>query len=260
MKEWDISFPLPLALEENGDLNEGLFDNPVSVGDEICFGFSCRRTTTKTTTTTATTENEPDATPAPKKKEELTLHVVLQDEIGKIFHQVLPLDLDAFYEQMKKEDEYAGMNTATAELKCTSREGVVGCPARFSFDVDISNLATLSMMDDHHHRLLYSISCDAKDWILAGRTQGIVASATNNDDDATNKLSSFSVDFVGIPTRSGLLTRFPEIRISYADGKDDIPSIIVHCNIPESFRSLSHTNHMALATPSVVEIPLNNHG
>ena len=250
IKEWDVTIPPPLILEKNGDLNKGLFEHPVAVGEELFFSFSCERIeTTKEKSMDASLENEKP-----------TLHVVLQDEIGKTFHQVLPLDLDEFYEKLKRENEYSGMNIVQARLNCSSDEGVVGAPAKFIMDVDISNLEVLEKRSSkelenvsnllNENLLIYTISCDENDWILSGRVQGIVE--RSNDE---NGNTSFSLEFVGIPTRPGLLATFPKINLKYKQqlGKRYIedttePPITVHCIYPDHFRSLSYTNHMALAT------------
>lgn len=251
LKEWDVTLPAPLVLSNDGDMNNDLFENSFTLGEEIFFGFSCTRE-----------KIEVDAFGQIDEKNRPTLHVVLQDEIGKTFHQVLPLDLDEFYHKMKKEIEFAGMNTAKADLKIASNEGVVGAPAYFTFDVDINNLSDLekhmSGTDNGYDKcvqanvLLYSISCDDNDWILSGRVRGTVDRTLNGDEN-----NSFCIDFIGIPTRSGLLTSFPKFHLMYTSFSQledsSLPQIFVQCNFPDSFRSLPYTNHMALATPAIVE-------
>ena len=225
LKEWDVHFPPPLVLDNEGDVNHGLFSHPVAEGEELFFAFTCKRD---------------DSLPC-ESREKPILHVILQDEFKKTFRQVLTLDMDNFYEKVMLEEVFNVSNTATAVLTCSSDEGVVGAPVYFTFELDISMLGKAKDEKIKPKSLLYSISCDAKDWILSGRVRGVVD---------TLLPSPRRIDIIGIPTRSGLIKRFPEVELFF---HEENPPISVRCRYPDSFRSLSYTNHMALAYPSVLE-------
>lgn len=301
LNQWNISFPPPLSLEPEGDLNDGLFGNPIVVGEEIFFGFLCTRLMSDPF-------SDDISSIADSLKDFPTMDIVLQDDIGKTFHQVLPLDsMEEFYQQMKKEDEYARLNTVSARLSCSAQEGVVGAPVNFQFRVDVSNLRSLEqkiltptsekgmteregiVAKDKNGRplILYSTLCNFGDWILSGKVQGTCTEKIEVDT-ASGK-SFFTLDFVGIPTRSGLLANFPELELSFCSlsgnnknssssdinstssattfsreeenegeeggGKNNhIPQISVQCVYPDAFQSLSYTYHTALATP-LTEFP-----
>lgn len=76
IKEWDIRLPYPLRVNENGDMNQDLFEHAIAEGEQLSFGFKCAYDESIET-----------------KYQEPILHVVLQDEFGKTFNQVLGLTL-----------------------------------------------------------------------------------------------------------------------------------------------------------------------
>eukprot|EP00978_Attheya_sp_CCMP212_P029292 scaffold103588_cov50-Attheya_sp.AAC.4 len=235
LKEWDLRLPPSLLPMDNNDLNAGLFDHPVLEGDEFFLSFMCKHV---------------DKLPLSGEKESI-LQVVLKDEFGKTFDQLLSLDLESFYEQVRKQDEFS--SAVTAELKCSIDEGIVGEPVHFTYHVDATTLnaakreelASSSSSNGHSNGstalvFIYFVSSEDSDWILGGQVQGTLQA---------DKSGSFSVDFVGIPTRSGVLMRFPKISLKFEDSP-----IIVELRQPESFKSLSYTHHMALACPTSMNV------
>ena len=237
LKEWSVSYPSLLKVTEDGDMNQQMFGHAVAEGEELFFGFKCIRQDS------GSSSKSPDDEPI--------LHVILQDEFGKTFRQVLPLSLNNVFAQMRREDDFSSMNVATAELLCSSYEGVVGSPVKFTFEVDLSALKSSSRLP-----IVYTVYCDEADWILGGRVQGFVA---DNSSDGT----SFKLDFVGIPTQSGLIKRWPEIVLEYDDsspvaggsGKSKaLPPISVHSRNPEVFKSLAYTHHAALACTTLLDV------
>ena len=282
LKEWDVVFPPPLVLAEDGgsDLNVGLFGHAVAEGEELFFGFRCDVRSDSTAT------SDPGVARYVAREDQLSsdgnfgrpiLQVVLQDEFGKTFRQVLPLDLDEYYRKLRGEqDELAGQSTASAELTCEVEEGVVGGPIRFAFRLDLAEVARRgSSLDDPFSPSLscaaapiqYAVTCRGADWILSGTVQGTI--------DPTSDLLP-TLEFVGIPTRSGVLRHFPEIELRYLQSSSGStvlaagrhrpggappsraslppPPIAVRTRHPDSFRSLSYTHHMALACAATVEV------
>ena len=259
LHEWSITFPPPLRVDQ--EFNQNLFDHTVVEGEELFFGFRCLRMETHhydnhtddtTTITTTSSVKEEEDRPV--------LQVILRDEFGKTFRQVLPLDLYDFYEWMKQEDACSNMNTVQAQLQSSQTEGVVGSPVIFQYHVDTSMLTTIKRrmslnysdtnLDNNKSKmLLFQIRSNPSDWILGGKVQGLIPLSASQ--------STYSLEFTGIPTRSGLLNRFPEISLlhHYPDNvSSSTPaSIKVQTKHPDSFKSLSYTNHMALACPSTLE-------
>ena len=257
IKKWECKFPPPLELLPDGDANDILADHPVAEGQEIYMSFTCRKMT----------QVDPDQLRTPESDDTRpTLVVVLRDDQGKSFRQVLPLDLDEIYERIKQELVFSGQNTAYAELMGSSEEGMVGSPVKFTYTVDVSSLnVTLKRKssrqsgstdeEDETEKeevisspLLYSVVCDHRFWILGGKVGGIVPT------DGTFKLS-----FIGIPTQAGVHKRFPEMKLYYAAPSDGTPAptLTVHCRVPETFVSLSFKNHLALAAPASIEASSN---
>jgi len=239
LKEWNVSFPSLLKVAEDGDMNQQMFGHAVAEGEELFFGFKCTRQESGSSSTTGAAEEEP------------ILHVILQDEFGKTFRQVLPLSLNDILAQMRREADFSTMNVATADLRCSSYEGVVGSPVKFTFEVDLGASQSSSQLP-----IVYTIYCDEADWILGGRVQGFV-------DGGSRTGRSFKLEFVGIPTQSGLIKRWPEIVFEYADpspvasnnGKfKPLAPITVHSRNPEEFKSLAYTHHAALACTTLLDV------
>ena len=67
--------------------------------------------------------------------------------------------------------------------------------------------------------------------------------------------SKFQVEFVGIPTQSGVIKRWPEILLEYDSSLTSAkaPPITVNVRYPEFFNSLAYTHHAALAYTSLLE-------
>ncbi|KAL7526345.1 hypothetical protein ACHAXR_002244, partial [Thalassiosira sp. AJA248-18] len=162
IKEWHLDLPPPLLVEEDGDLNKGMFHHAIPEGEMLLFGFKCIRTDTS--------EMEPIC-------ERPLLRVVLQDDFGKTFLQVLPLCLEDIYKKLRKEDVYAELYTATAELTCSAEEGTVGHPVPFVYDLNLQSLTSprqrrrtslgnASVMSSVSGcSILYTIVSDGSDWI-----------------------------------------------------------------------------------------------
>jgi hypothetical protein len=231
IKEWNIKLP-KLHVGDGADLNQDLFGHAVSEGDQILFTFDC-----------SNSEESDECCDM-----EPTLDIVLEDEFGKTLVQALFLDLDQFYEQLRREDEFTCEGHVAAELLCSAAEGPVGAPVNFTYSVDIHRLSKPEKRNitspthgansvEKEPRLLYKISCDEMEWIVSGKTEGEVGQL-------------FTLHFVGIPVRPGLLTRFPEIRVYYETISGDLPPIELRCVLPKSFNSLPLLNQMVLACPS----------
>ncbi|KAL7441224.1 hypothetical protein ACHAXM_007726 [Skeletonema potamos] len=245
VKEWHLDLPSPLVVEEDGDLNKGMFQHAIPEGEMLLFGFKCLRT-----------DNSDESS-----SERPILRVVLQDDFGKTFLQVLPLNLDDIYKQLRKEDEYAELHNATAELVCSVEEGSVGHPVPFVYNLNLRSLispkARKSSMsvsvasEGPRPTILYNIISEGSDWIVSGKVQGLIDSKQSD---------IVSIPFRGIPTRSGLLRHFPEIIIEYlpiATLSESLPArtppITVLSKTPERFKSLAFTNSLSLAVPQELE-------
>jgi hypothetical protein len=231
IKEWSIKLP-KLHVGDGADLNQDLFGHAVSEGDQIFFTFDC--------------SNREEANECCNL--EPTLDIVLEDEFGKTLDQVLFLDLDQFYEQLRIEDEFICEGHIAVELLCSAAEGPVGAPVTFTYSVDIHRLSKPQKRNitspaprangvEMEPRLLYKISCDETEWIVSGKTEGEFGQI-------------FTLDFVGIPLRPGLLKRFPEMRVYYESIDRDLPPIELRSLLPKSFNSLPFLNQMVLACPS----------
>ena len=226
IKDWQVKLP-GLEVCEDGDLNQELFVQAVDEGEQISFAFECTHI--------------PGANRASNLDSEPTLDIVLEDEFGKTFTQVIPLDMEEFYEQLRVEDESTGVSV-TAELYCSVDEGLMGAPVTFTYLVDVGDVPKPSPSNgaDSELRLSYAISCDTRDWILSGKVQGILDFSS----------SDISLEFVGIPVNPGVVKGFPHIQLQYISSGDRLPPIRVRAQLPEVFTSLAFANHMALACPA----------
>ena len=224
LKEWNITFPSPIHLADKGDLNYGLFDRSVVEGEELFFGFKCCL----------------DFTPQTNLKVvRPLLNIVLQDHFGKSFLQVLPLDLEAFYKRVAIECNRDSSNVADVNFSLNSNEGLFGLPVSFQCEVDCRRLAEIVPSD-----LLYNLSCNDGDWIIGGKVRGTLSYSKED--------KSCSLEFVGIPTRSGVIKSFPTIEImSSSSSPSDIK---VNPKYPLSFLSLAHKRIETFAYLAVQEI------
>ena len=236
LKEWDLKVP-KLCVINDGDLNHHIFGHAVAEGDQLSFGFNCKRT-----------ENDAAEGNTP------FLLIVLQDEFGKTFNQVLPLDLETFYDKMRQDDEFSRMNSVTSELQLSVVQGLVGAPVTLSYRVDVSTLLKpkrkSSIEENGSSRsnltLMYTLACEYTDWIVGGKTQGILS---------CDECKEFTLDFVGIPILPGVIKTFPILRVSYESVDDhDAPSVTVHSRNPDLFNSLAFVNHVALACSAGLEV------
>jgi hypothetical protein len=84
---------------------------------------------------------------------EPTLDIVLHDEFGKTFEQVLPLDLGQFYEQIRKK-EFTSEGHVDAELRCSAAEGPVGAPVTFTYTVDIHRSSYFLLLLSKTYKLI----------------------------------------------------------------------------------------------------------
>jgi len=253
IKEWHLDVPAPLSVdEEDGDLNKGMFKHAIPEGEMLLFGFKCIRS-----------ESSEDH----NKCERPLLRVVLQDEYGKTFLQVLPVSLEDIYKKIRKEDNYAEVFTATAELTCTVNEGAVGLPVPFVYDLNLQSLITpkqrkrmakgnaASVSSAHDCPILYTIVSDDCDWIVSGKVQGLIKPSSLGSE-------SLLLHFRGIPTQSGILRNFPQLYLEYlptsdnssSDSRIDLsPPITVQCHCPDSFQSFAYTSSLSLAVPAIID-------
>lgn len=223
LKEWNITFPSPLYLQDGGDLNKDLFNRSIVEGEELFFGFKCFLNFSVESSI---------------KNERPLLNVVLQDHFGKTFLQVLPLDLDVFYNQVIRDSNRVNSNAAVAKYSLSSQEGLVGLPVSFTCDIDCKHL-----MESKTSDLLYSLSCDDGDWIIGGKVRGVLSYCREK--------RSCTLEFVGIPTRSGLIKSFPNIEIMYSSSISS--DVKVTLKYPLSFLSLAHKSIETFAYLSLHE-------
>jgi len=248
IKEWDLDLPPPLLVEEDGDLNKGMFHHAIPEGEMLLFGFKCVRT---------------DSLESKSSCERPLLRVVLQDDFGKTFLQVLPVNLEDVYKKLRNEDTYSELYNATALLTCSAEEGTVGHPVPFAFDLNLQSLMTprqrrmsgsASVSSVCGQRILYTIVSDGSDWIVSGKVQGVIQPAPESE--------SISLQFRAIPTQSGVVRTFPELFLEYLPTKDSLdgldsttssPPITVQCKNPDCFQSFAYTTSLSLAVPAVLE-------
>ena len=246
IKEWHLDLPPPLCVEEDGDLNKDMFHHAIPEGEMLLFGFKCIR--------------ETDEILEPRCDRPL-LRVVLQDDFGKTFLQVLPVNLEDIYKKIRKEDVYAELYTASAELTCSAEEGTVGHPVPFVYDLNLQSLmmprhrrrasmgggGNVSVASVAGHPILYTIVSDGSDWIVSGKVQGLIKLSSGSE--------SYSLQFRGIPTQSGILRNFPELFLEYLPMNDSVssPPITVQCKNPDCFQSFAYTTSLSLAVPATLE-------
>ena len=227
IKEWNMTFPSCLNLMNDGDLSQNLFEKSIAEGEELFFCFKCEWLKSAATT-------DMDSIERP------VLLVILQDSFGKTFRQVLQLNIDTFYSEMERKEKLSNIDSVIAELKVPSNEGLVGAPIAFQYHVDTSNLS-------RNRDLKYEISCFDLDWIIGGKMKGVISASSNEG-------SSLNVDFVGIPTKQGILKGYPNFILSYVPTKEEVEPMLSHIKVqvrqPNEFISLSYKDHTAIACPS----------
>jgi len=233
LKEWDITFPSPLCLEDGEDFNKGLFERSIIEGEELFFGFKCRLDFA---------EEKPDTTVKP------LLNIVLQDSFGKTFSQVLPLSLEKFYDQVKNEHQRGTSNIANVQFNLSNQNGLVGSPVTFVCDIDCSNLT----LTKDNSEVLFDVSCNNSDWILGGKVRGALCLSEDK--------SSSTLKFIGIPIKSGVIKRFPSLKLVHFTATNDsgtsqsrLPDIKVTSKYPVSFISSTHKSVETLSYLSLLD-------
>eukprot|EP00816_Leptocylindrus_hargravesii_P009001 CAMPEP_0196807614 /NCGR_PEP_ID=MMETSP1362-20130617/7605_1 /TAXON_ID=163516 /ORGANISM="Leptocylindrus danicus, Strain CCMP1856" /LENGTH=1304 /DNA_ID=CAMNT_0042181607 /DNA_START=42 /DNA_END=3956 /DNA_ORIENTATION=+ len=213
-----ISPPFELIVPSE-DVNEGLFNRVISVNEELMYAFQCRRQ-----------ENNSPVNGVVRAE----VDVNIEDEFGKIHDQKLQLNFEC-EEHLSDlaDDNNNNSNSENASLsvslECVLKEGSIGAPVPFTFLVDATKFPV-----EEGKVFVYNIFCDERDWLLSGRVRGILKAGGKTE-----------LSFVGIPTRVGILTVFPEIKIHNESFGD------MNCSRPETFLSRPHKNNMALAFPSM---------
>ena len=230
LKEWGISLPPTLTLDTDGDMNDGLYNRSVIEGEELFFGFRCKRSKNPTETV---------------EEAQTILSIVLQDQFGKSFRQVLPLDIHPIDKHLGIGDDVGNDAAAIAELKASSLEGLIGAPVTFTYNIDYSALQTAAASS----QILYHLSCIEAGWIVGGSVRGTFSCCSESE-------SSSSLSFVGIPTKAGTIRNFPRIELALLqDNLNDSTaapsSIKVHHKHPSTFASFTHTNIDAMACASL---------
>jgi hypothetical protein len=220
MEEWKLYLPAPLRVAEGGDFNGDLLKCTVSDGDQLALAFEC-----------VAGQDEKET----KSSDEPILHMKLRDDIGKVFELDLPLDLNELYEKVWEEEVPSGSTSLTSKLSIESLEGTVGEPVSMTFTIDTSGL---SQVKEASNQLVYSIASEYADWIVGGKVDGILQCPESK---------SVTCEVIGIPTRPGVINRFPTISLGYESSERLMP-LMVKSQHPPAFRSLSHTSEMAVAS------------
>jgi hypothetical protein len=242
IKEWQLDLPPPLLVEAYGDLSNGMFQHTIPEGDILLFGFKC--------VLTDSSQIDPPCTKP-------LLRIVLKDEFGKTFVQILPVNLEDVYNKVRK-DSSTELFATTAELTCSVDEGSVGHPVPFVYTLNLSSLMTprqrrsslcnMSVCSSAVRPIQYTIVSEGSEWIVSGKVQGLIKPNTGSD--------SLSIHFRGIPTNSGILRDFPALYLDYLPIKDSCapsPPIFVQCKKPDSFQSFAYTTSLSLAVPAALD-------
>ena len=240
IKEWQLDLPPPLSVEE--DLSKGMFEHSIPEGDILLFGFRCVLT---------------DSSPKVPTGLKPLLRIVLKDDFGKTFVQILPVDLDDTYDKLLKDTSTEQFST-TAELTCSVDEGIVGHPVPFVFTLNLSSLMTpkqrrrpsignTSVCSLAVRPIQYTIISEGSEWIVSGKVQGLIKPNPESD--------SIAIPFRGIPTNSGILRDFPGLYLEYLPLNDSsMPPapISVQCQKPDTFQSFAYTTSLSLAVPAAL--------
>lgn len=227
LKEWNLTLPPYLKLMKDGDLNQNLFQQTVAEGEELFFGFKCEWSGQWSNT-------EHETLPKP------VLLVILQDNFSKTFRQVLPLNIEMLHSELERKNRMMNAEAVIVELMTPSQEGFVGAPISLQYNLDTSNLVSKKAIK-------YEISYLGTDWMVGGKIKGVISVSQRQK-------SPLTLDFVGIPTRQGVLNGYPSIFLSYISSEDQCESITsgikVQARQPTEFLSLSYNNHTAIACPA----------
>lgn len=242
IKEWQLDLPPPLLVEADGDLSKGMFQHAIPEGDILLFGFKCVLT---------------DSSQIDTACSKPLLRIVLKDDFGKTFVQILPVNLEDVYNKVRK-DSSTELFATTAELTCSVDEGSVGHPVPFVYTLNLSSLMTprqrrsslgnMSVCSLAVRPIQYTIVSEGSEWIVSGKVQGLIKPNPGSD--------SLSIHFRGIPTNSGILRDFPVLYLDYLLMKDSCapsPPIFVQCKKPDSFQSFAYTTSLSLAIPAALD-------
>jgi hypothetical protein len=222
---WSISLPSHLSLSEGGDINDSLDEMMIEYGEIICLTFGC--------TITSTVNDKKSL----QSGSEAVLTVDLVNDYGTLFREAMKLEnVPRFMLTSPDTIESSAIEAVSTTLIPSATEGLVGVPISFSAKFDCSNVPECI------GEIVYKIDSLDGVWLVSGRVEGVL------------QRSPQIVEFVGIPSRPGILHQYPSIRlmsrkqaISYP-----IPVDMSSDSQRQPFKSLSSTSHTTIAFPLTV--------
>lgn len=230
LKKWDIQLPPTLKLDSNGDFNTGLYDKSVIEGEELFFGFKCH----------ASSESNDKGS-----SDSAVLSIILQDQFGKSFRQVLHLDISLVEKHLVTLEECSKDSSAIAVLTASELHGLVGSPVTLTYTIDMKGLELRQ-----GSKILYHLSTAEAGWIVGGSVRGLFTYSSEEN---------MTLSFVGIPIKAGTLKSFPRLEMTLVHDSNDISldgslEIKVKQKHPSAFLTSAYNNVDAMACASIIEV------
>lgn len=222
VKGWDLALPSFLQLVDSGDLNECLAGAQVLQRELLSVAFECQF-------------HEPTGTPDSPAS---CLFVDVEDERGQSFREALLLDL----RRPSSFVSYLPNPTMAVSIRSSQNEGPLGVPIKLAYNWISNDLAGLP------GKVCYSFRVDPTNWIIGGKTDGVVA--------VNHSTNDFSVDVVCIPARPGFIPKFPSLSLSYRPPKSET-SIALSTTDEETLGFECHASlvHTSVAVPMLAKQP-----
>ncbi|KAL3921225.1 MAG: hypothetical protein SGILL_002857, partial [Bacillariaceae sp.] len=145
--EWRIHLPAPILLSEGVNLNEDLLKRYVSNGDQLSFAFECV---------------VGDGGDELASRQASKIHLKLRDDSQKVFLLDLALDLSELSSQPSGLQSAKQTGSLQATLKVDQRQGQVGQPVQFEYEMDLSKYRAAGK----DTAFSYSIITDSSSWLV----------------------------------------------------------------------------------------------
>ena len=215
LKSWSIDLPSCYILTSEGDMNDSLANETVCCGDRMSFTFDCTYDFNLRTSGTGSTVNA-------------ILHVVFENEMGAQLQESMNIRLKSPIGVALKALE---ANPSILKIETSLKESVVGLPVDIMYKLELSELNITS------ETLSYEISTDHADWIIIGKTVGIINATANKP---------LEVTIIAIPIRPGLIQEYPSLSLMYLSDTA-MKAIPISIATTEPFTSLSTSDHTSMA-------------
>jgi len=222
LNQWSLEYPSQYHPVQEKDMNVGLFQRSLTLGDEIFLGFKCLRDRLKN-------DLSMDSRPI--------LHLTYTNEHSESFIQDFVVDLDLGNPIDIASLSTTDPNEVSVALKTGAHKGVSGNPVSLMYTV-VRN-PFLSTLKNKNNLLKYAIHFNSDDWLVAGKLEGVIE---------WSEQDSYNIECVGVPMKVGSIDKYPILQLIVVEDSN-LSMLSVRTHEPRSFQSLPRTEQMIVTMP-----------